>query len=82
MTPLDLWCWILISPEESQVTLTVENKLNDFLIDTGATCSMVNISVDQKTSKSMPVTGVPGEIKKTFAFITSRMPVRGFHPAT
>ena len=44
-------------------TLTVGNKLTDFLIDTGATYSVVNTKVAQKTSQSIPVTGISGEVQ-------------------
>ena len=49
------------APQEPRVTLTVADKLIDFLIDTGATYSVVNTKVAQKTSQSIPVTGVSGE---------------------
>ena len=79
--PLDLRRPIPISPQEPQVTLTVEAKLIDFLIDTGATYSVVNIKVAQKTSQSILVTGVSGEVQNRF-LTTSRMPIRGPHPET
>ena len=42
-TPLDLRLAILISPQEPQVTLTVGNKLIDFLINTGDLKRLVKI---------------------------------------
>ena len=60
-TPLDMRCPILILPQESPVTLTVGNKLIDFLIDMGATYSVVNTKVTQKTSQCILVTGVCGD---------------------
>ena len=42
-TPLDLRRPILISPQEPRVTLTVGNKLIDFLINTGDLKRLVNI---------------------------------------
>ena len=60
---LGLEASILISPQEPQVTLTVGNKLTDFLIDMGATYSMVNTKVAQKTPQSIPVKGVSGEVQ-------------------
>ena len=51
-------------PTGAPVTLTVGNKLIDFLIHTGATYSVVNTQVAQKTSQSIPtVTGVSGKIQ-------------------
>ena len=61
--PLDLMHQIPISPQESRATLTVQNKLIDFLIDMGATYSVVNTKVAQKTSQSIPVMGVSGEVQ-------------------
>ena len=54
---------ILISPQEAQVTMTVGNKLIDFLIDMGATYSVVNTKVAQKTPQSILVMGVSGEVQ-------------------
>ena len=56
------WHPILISPQEPQVTLTVRDKLIDFLLDLGVTYSVVNTKVAQKTSQSIPVMGVSGEV--------------------
>ena len=39
------WHPILISPQEPQVTLTVRDKLIDFLLDLGVTYSVVNTKV-------------------------------------
>ena len=61
--PLGLRHPIPISPQEPRVTLTVGDKLIDFLIDTGATYSVVNTKVAQKTSQSITVTGVSGEVQ-------------------
>lgn len=59
--PLDLRCPIPISPLEPWVTLMMGDKLIDFLVDTGATYSVVNTRVAQKTSQSLLVSGVSGE---------------------
>ena len=42
------------------------DKLIDFLIDTGITYSVVNTKVAQKTSQSIPVMGVSGEIQNCY----------------
>ena len=44
------------------------NELIDFLIDTGATDSVVNTKVAQKTSQSIPVTEVSGEVQNRLFF--------------
>ena len=62
-TPLDLRRQILISPQEPWVTLTMGNKLTDFLVDTGATYSVVNAKVAQKTSQSILLMGGSGEVQ-------------------
>ena len=60
---LDVRRPIPISPQESQVTLTVGDKLIDFLIAMGATYPVVNTKVVQKTSQSILVKGVSGEVQ-------------------
>ena len=55
---LDLRHPIPVSPQEPQVKLTVGNELIDFLINTGTTYSVVSAKAAQKTSQSIPVTGV------------------------
>ena len=60
---MDLRHPIAISLQEPWVTLTVQDKLIDFLIDTGATYSVVNPRVAQKTSQSIPVIGVSEEVQ-------------------
>ena len=77
-TPLDLRRPILISPQEPRVTLTVGNKLIDFLIDMGATYSVVNTKVAQKTSLSRSREFL--EKYKTVPSYNLRMPTRGPHP--
>ena len=50
---------------QSEVSQKEKNKYRmfDLLIDTGATYSVVNIKVAQKTSQFIPVTGVSGEVQ-------------------
>lgn len=52
--PLDLTCPIPISPQEPRVTLTVGDKLIDFLIDTGVTYSVVNTRWHRKHLSPSP----------------------------
>ena len=78
---MDLRRLILISPQELQVTLTVGKKLTDFLIDMGATYSVVNTKVVQKTSV-YPGHGSFWRTTKLFVLTTSRMPTRGPYPET
>ena len=63
-TPLDLRRPIPVSPQEPQAILTVGDNLSDFLKNMGATWSVVNTKVAEKTSQFMPVTGVSGEIQR------------------
>lgn len=81
-TPLELRLLIPISPQEPQVTLTVGDKLTDFLLGTGATYSVVNTKMAQKTPQSIPVTGVSGQSTKVFILTNPGMPTRGPHPET
>ena len=76
--PLGISQPITISPQESWVQLTVGNKLIDFLVDTGATYSLLNTKLTNRSSAAIMVTGVTGQLqKKTGVPSTSRMPAWG-----
>lgn len=65
---MDLRCPIPISPQKSQVTLTVGDKLMDSLIDMGVTYSVVNTKVAQKISQSIPVMEFLEKYKVTLSY--------------
>lgn len=79
--PLDLRCLIQVSPQEPWVTVMVGNELTDFLIDTGATYSVVNQGGTENISIHPRHGSVWGRTKSVLC-TTSSMPVRGLHTET
>ena len=57
---------IPISTNESQVTLDVAGKKVNFLVDTGATYSVLNSYPGSLSSKSAKIVGIKGKLKVYF----------------